>query len=203
MVSGKSKKHIILKSHRIMKLIFFYYVYIIYTLSSCSFISKTQRNINIERDTINIAEFDLCQKDMSYSSINTIEFNESNFLLKFINPLSISKVYWEVLDDTTNLYVYNGAEVNFYKDKLEGLEFTNSNYKFILTNGTSIQVGDTISVIRKLFPKSWNWMKYEKYHIFLVVDLIGPKGPLDASLIFNFDPKTKIINKIIFSVDNS
>jgi hypothetical protein len=46
-------------------------------------------------------------------------------------------------------------------------------------------------------------MKYEKYHIFLVVDLIGPKGPLDASLIFNFDPKTKIINKIIFSVDNS
>jgi hypothetical protein len=186
-----------------MKLTFYIYVFIIYTLSSCSFISKTQRNINIERDTINIAEFDLCQKDMSYSSINTIEFNESNFLLKFINPLSISKVYWEVLDDTTNLYVYNGAEVNFYKDKLESLEFTNSNYKFILTNGTSIQVGDTISVIRKLFPKSWNWMKYEKYHIFLVVDLIGPKGPLDASLIFNFDPKTKIINKIIFSVDNS
>jgi hypothetical protein len=78
---------------------------IIYLLSSCSFISKTQRNIDIERDTITIAEFDLCQKDMSYSSINTIEFNESNFLLKFINPLSISKDYWEVLDDTTNLYI--------------------------------------------------------------------------------------------------
>jgi len=176
---------------------------IIYLLSSCSFISKTQRNIDIERDTINIAEFDLCQKDMSYSSVNTIEFNESNFLLKFINPLSISKDYWEVLDDTTNLYVYNGAEANFYKDKLEGLEFTNSNYKFILTNGTSIQVGDNISVVRKLFPKSWNWMKSQISNHFVVIDLIGPKRQLDASLIFDFDPKTKIINKIIFSVDNS
>jgi hypothetical protein len=91
---------------------------------------------------------------------------------------------------TRQIFIYNGAEVNFYKDKLEGLEFTNSNYKFILNNGTSIQVGDNISVVRKLFLKSWNWMKYEKYHIFVVIDLIGLKGPLDASLIFNFDPKT-------------
>jgi len=181
----------------------FYYLVIIFFLNSCSFIAKSQKKIDPVRDTINIAEFDLCQKNMSYSSVNTIEFNESNFLLKFINPLSISKDYWELLDDTTNLYVYNGAEANFYKDKLEGLEFTNSNYKFILTNGTSIQVGDNISVVRKLFPKSWNWMKSQTSDHFVVIDLIGPKGPLDASLIFDFDPKTKIINKIIFSVDNS
>lgn len=176
---------------------------IIYSLSSCSFISKAQKNINPERDTINIAEFNLCQKDMDYSSVNTIQYNEFNFLSKFVNPLSISKDYWEVLDDSTNLYVYNGAEVNFYKDRIESLELTNANYKFILANGISIKVGDNISVVRKLFPKSWNWMKSEKYHIFVVVDLIGPKGPLDASLMFDFDPKTKIINKIIFSVNNS
>ena len=176
---------------------------IIYLLSGCSFISKTQKNIDPERDTINLVEFDLCPKDMSFSSVNTIEFNESSFLLKFINPLSISKDYGEVLDDSTNLYIYNGAEANFYKDNIESIEFTNSNYKFILTNGTSIQVGDNISVVRKLFPKSWNWMKSQTSDHFVVIDLIGPKGPFDASLIFDFDPKRKTIIKIIYAVNNS
>lgn len=63
-----------------MKLTFHYYVFIIYTLSSCSYISKTQKNIDLERDTLNIAEFNLCQKDMDYSSVNTIQYNEFNFL---------------------------------------------------------------------------------------------------------------------------
>ena len=46
-------------------------------------------------------------------------------------------------------------------------------------------------------------MKSQISNHFVVIDLIGQKRPLDASLIFDFDPKTKIINKFIFSVDNS
>lgn len=186
-----------------MKLTFHYYVFIICTLSSCSYISKTQRNIDIERDTINIAEFNLCQKDMDYSSVNTIEYNESNFLLKFVKPLSISKDYWEVLDDTTNLYIFNGANANFYKDKLESLELTNTNYKFILANGISIQVGDNISVVRKLFPKSWKWMKFQTLDNFVFIELLGPKGPIDAFLSFEFDTKTRMIKSIQYAVNNS
>ena len=192
-----------MKSHNMNKFTFYYFIFILNILNSCSFISKTQKNIDPERDTINITEFDLCQKDMDFSSVNTIQYNEFNFLSKFVNPLRISKDYWEVLDDSTNLYLYNGAEVNFYKDKIESLELNNANYKFILANGISIKVGDNISVVRKLFPKSWDWMKFQTLDNFVFIDLIGPKGPIDAILSFEFDNKTKMIKSIQYAVNNS
>jgi hypothetical protein len=173
---------------------------IVYAFITISFITNNQKiNKDFNTDAISLIEFDLVPEGIDYlSSTNTISLSESDFLSKFINPNSISNEYREMDDDNSNVYKYNGAEAWFYKQKLDALIFTNSEYKFILSNGTSIKVGDNISLVAKYFPNSWsNGEEYSENQVF--IELIGPNGPLDSVIVFEFEISTGFITKIVFN----
>lgn len=177
----------------------FFLLMIIYGFITISFITKKQ-SIEIDTDAINLTEFDMVPKEFDYVSTNTISLSESDFLSKFINPISVSSEYGEMNEDFSNVYKYNGAEAWFYKDKLDGLIFTNSNYKFILTNGITIKVGDNISIVAKCFPNSWvNREEYSENQVF--IELIADNGPLDAVMVFEFDLNTGNITNIVIKFD--
>lgn len=180
-----------------MKKKIFLSIVIVYAFITISFITKKQ-SIEIDTDAINLTEFDMVPKEFDYVSTNTISLSESDFLSKFINPISVSSEYGEMNEDFSNVYKYNGAEAWFYKDKLDGLIFTNSNYKFILTNGITIKVGDNISIVAKCFPNSWvNREEYSENQVF--IELKDSNGPLDSVIVFEFEISTGSITKIVFN----
>ena len=94
--------------------------------------------------------------------------------------------------------IIHGAEAWFYKQKLDALIFTNSDYKFILTNGTSIKVGDNISLVAQYFPNSWSSVEeYSENQV--VIELKDTNGPLDSVIVFEFEISTGFITKIVFN----
>jgi hypothetical protein len=173
---------------------------IVYAFITISFITKSQNiKIDFNSDAINLVEFDLVPDRIDYLfSSNTISLSESDFLSRFINPISISNEYREMDEDISIVYKYNGAEAWFYKQKLDALIFTNSDYKFILTNGTSIKVGDNISLVAQNFPNSWESVEeYSEHQV--IIELKGPNGPLDSVIVFEFEINTGTITKIVFN----
>lgn len=183
-----------------MKKKIFLSIVIVYAFITISFITKSQKTkININNDAISLIEFDLVPERIDYlSSTNTISLSETDFLSKFINPTSASNEYREMDEDISNVYKYNGAEAWFYKQKLDALIFTNSDYKFILTNGTSIKVGDNISLVAQYFPNSWSSVEeYSENQV--VIELKDSNGPLDSVIVFEFEISTGFITKIVFN----
>ncbi len=177
------------------KTIFFYSI-ITSLFITLSFTSKCQLKDTFPKtDTLNLVHFDLCPNDNNYSTSNTALLNRSSFLLKFGKPLEKSIRYSKIKKANLIHFVYKGAEAWFKNDNLESLIFTNSNYKFVLSNGNTIKVGDPISSVSKLFPNSWTERQsYLKNQVY--VNLLNSSGPIDAGLVFEFNSSTDLIKSI-------
>lgn len=169
---------------------------IIFAFIVFSFITKGQiKDTTSKHDSISFIQFDLCPYGIGYSVENTALLSQSKFLRKFGKPLKETRQYSKFNNSYSYNFVYTGAEAGFKNDTLKSLIFTNSNYKFIFSNGISIKVGDSISSVSKLFANSWNDRKTTlKNQIF--VELIDSSGPLDAGLVFEFKPSTGLITTI-------
>jgi hypothetical protein len=172
------------------KLIIFVLITIFaFTTLAFKFEPKSSKTIDI----ININDFDMCLTTSSYSSLSTILLGESDFLSRFGTPISNSNEYSDEDEAYMKHIVYNGAEIWYMNNHLETLIFTNSNYKFITSNGDSIQVGDNISVVSSMFPNSWN-DKITPNQVF--VQLQNSTNIVDMTLLFEFDPNTNLITSI-------
>lgn len=179
-----------------MKKIIFFCIIIIYALTTFSFIKKNQKNYTTSGpDSLSYIQFDMCPNEFKYSPLNTALLKESDFLSKFGKPVKRSRKYSKI-DKTYSCHiVYTGAETWYENDTLKALIFTGSNYKFVLTNGTAIKVGDSISSVSELFPNSWaNRQSHLMNQVF--VGLSNSSGPLDAGLLFEFKPNSGIITTI-------
>lgn len=167
-----------------------------YAFITFSFTSKCQvKDTIINSDTLNLVHFDLCPNDYNYWALNTALLNRSSFLLKFGNPIKKSIRYSKIKKANLYHFVYKGAEVWYKNDTLESIIFTNSNYKFVLSNGNTIKVGDSISSLQKLFQHSWKEREsYLKNQVY--VGLLNSSGPIDAGLVFEFNPSTGLVKTI-------
>lgn len=171
-------------------------VIIILALITFSFITKTKiKDTTSNPDSIGFIQFDLCPYGIGYSLENTALLSQSKFLTKFGNPIKQTRQYSKFNNAYSYNFVYKGAEAWFKNDTLKSLIFTNSNYKFIFSNGITIKVGDSISSVSKLFANSWNDRKTTlKNQIY--VGLLNSSGPLDAGLVFEFKPSSGLITTI-------
>lgn len=169
---------------------------ILYVFTLFSFTTKNQINDTISNpDSISFIQFDMSPKDFEYSTTNASLLNKSNFLTKFGKPFKQTTKYSKLNNTYLTHFIYKGAESWYKNDTLKTLIFTNSNYKFILSNGITIKVGDSISRLSKLFPNSWNHRKSSlKNQVY--VGLVNSFGPLDAGLIFEFKPSNGLISTI-------
>jgi len=128
-----------------------------------------------------------------YSSINTALLGESAFITKFGAPSSNSTYYSEAEETTMNHYVYPGAEAWFMNDRLQALVFTTPDYNLVMSNSSSVKVGDTISTVASLFPSSWTGRTIPNR---VFVALQNSQGPVDMTIVFEFDLSMGIITTI-------
>lgn len=175
-----------------MKKKIFFCVIVFYSITTLSFQTTTQLPIG-NPDTIRFIDFDMCASGVSYSPLNTALLNQSGFLSKFGTPIISSSEYSNEDDTYMNHIVYNGAEAWYMNDNLQALIFTNSNYKIVMSNGLTIKVGDAISIISALFPNSWADMDSPNQ---VFVQLMNSSGPVDMTVLFEFDQSTGLITSI-------
>ena len=164
---------------------------LVYAFTTLSFKEKIKRPL--PPDTICFIDFDMCATKARYSPLNTALLSESRFLSKFGTPVHSSSEYSK--EDKANMkhFIYTGAEAWYMNNHLQTIIFTNSNYKFVMSNGASIKVGDSISIVSDLFPKSWADMNSPKQ---VFVQLNNSTGPVDMMLLFQFEPTKRLITSI-------
>lgn len=175
-----------------MKKKIFFCVIIFYSITTLSFIATNQIP-GTTPDTIRFVDFDMCATGVSYTPFNTALLDESSFLSKFGTPIISSSEYSNEDEANMNHFVYNGAEAWYMNDNLQALIFTSSNYKFVMSNGIIIKVGDAISTTSALFPNSWVEMDSPNQ---VFVQLMNSSGPVDMTVLFQFDPATGLITSI-------
>ncbi|MDB5229628.1 MAG: hypothetical protein JWN76_433 [Chitinophagaceae bacterium] len=170
------------------KIVFF--ILILAGITSFCFLAKGKTISGT--DTLRLVDFDMSPTGTAYSSINTALLNESAFTKKFGKPIKFSTEYSEVEESNVNHYVYTGAEAWFTKNRLGALAFTKPNYHFVMLNGNAVKVRDAISTVANMFPSSWAAKTSNQ----VFVNLRNSRGPVDMTVMFEFDPKTKMITTI-------
>lgn len=161
------------------------------TISVITFFAKSQSVPVI--DTLYFNQFDLGLTGVSPSPVNTALLGESDFIQKFGNPLNTSSDYSEEQEANMTHHVYDGAEVWFLNDAVEAFSITSADYCFQLTNGTTIKVGDDINTVINLFPGSWDTKPFPDQ---IFVSLWHQNGPVDMTLLFQYDLNTNLITSI-------
>lgn len=165
-------------------------VIILAAITSISFLPESQPFEST--DIINVSDFDMSPTGAGYSSINTSLLVESTFVTKFGAPAGNTTEYSEMEETNVNHYVYTGAEAWFMDDKLQALVFTSPDYNLVMSNGSSIKVGDSISTVANMFPSSWAGRTSNQVFIGLENSL----GPIDMTIMFEFDQNTDLITTI-------
>lgn len=152
------------------------------------------RLTNDNVDLIDIAEFDIQKRGLLPDSLNTIRLNQTSFLQKFGLPLEKKIMYSEIDETNMDHLVYNGLDVWFINNNFESLSLNSKNYCLIFLNGIEIKVGDDVSSIINLFPKSW----LNKRDDLIFVGLKDKVRISDMNLIFELDLTTNLISGIHF-----
>lgn len=145
-------------------------------------------------DLIDISEFDIQKRGLLPTSLNTIRLNQTVFLQKFGLPLEKKIIYSEIDETNMDHLLYNGLDVWFMNNNLESLSLNSENYCLIFLNGNELKVGDDVSLIISLFPKSW----LNKREDLIFVGLKDKIRISDMNLIFEFDLTTNLISGIHF-----
>jgi hypothetical protein len=171
---------------------------LLYAFSSSPFVAKSQKTESLHtshiiNNTIHIIDFDMCPVNKGFASTNTLLLKESAFLSKFGKPKRSTNEYSQMDDAMMKHIIFTGAEAWYLHGQLETLIFTNPNYKFVLSNGKSIKVGDPISMVKAMFPKSWAAMNTSNQ---VFVQIENSNGPVDCTILFEFDPEKGIITSI-------
>lgn len=165
-------------------------VIIIAAITTISFLARSQSSEST--DTISLGDFDMSPTGTGYSTFNTALLGESEFITKFGAPVSNSTDYSEVEETNMNHYVYSGAEAWFVNNRLQALVFTTPDYNLVMSNSSSVKVGDAISTVASMFPSSWASRTSNQ----VFVALQNSQGPIDMTILFEFDPNTDTITTI-------
>jgi len=171
---------------------------IIIAILPLSFLAKSQDSLSSDPSTsipdlLYINHFDLTFNGSGVSDSNTILLKESDFIQKFGSPIATSTDYSEELETNFTHHIYNGAEVWYMNNILQAFIIKSPYYSCQLYNGANVRVGDNISVVANLFPGSWATRQFSNQ---VFVTLVNQSGPVDMSLLFEFDPSSGLITSI-------
>lgn len=145
-------------------------------------------------DFVDLNEFDINILGSQMVSTNTLKLNRTDLLQKFGLPLEQLIMYSEIDETNMDHLVYNGLEVWFINDKLESLSVNSANYCLTFLNGNIFKVGDDVSSIINIYPKSW--LNKRDGQVF--VGLKDHIGSVDMNLLFEYDTNTNLISGIHF-----
>lgn len=174
-----------------MKKKIFFSIIFFAAVIAISLIAKSQSVGSL--DTISLGDFDMSPIGIGNLSYNTALQSEADFQSRFGVPGISSVDYSELEENNMNHYIYSGAEAWYMNDGLQALVFTSPNYQFTMTNGNIVKVGDNISAIANMFPSSWAGRTTINR---LFVGLKNSNGPVDMTILFEFDLKTNLITLI-------
>lgn len=140
---------------------------------------------NIDLDKIEIQR-------TGYSQTISINDLTETIVLNLGYPETREEYYYEMSEKTGELLKYSVNDFYIMDGEFYAFDLRSSDFRFG-TNGNYISVGESIDNIESIYPEYLNIIKDDHFTVYLKVgDLVW-----DSRIIVEFDPTTRVINRIM------